>query len=505
MGKLQPYYPKEELFKIIGYKPNKGQQEFHDSPARFKTLRCGRRAGKTTGGPMEVIDLICTPGSRGWIVAPDYRLGEKEFRVVWDAIFGGQLFPDTKLKHLVHGRPLKKAFNTTQGQMHLSIIWKFDDAIVYPNRELTPLPSEILVLSGGSEASLVGDELDWIIMAEVGKLENSLAIWNRYLRMTLASRRARAIFPSTSYGGKSELLTMMFDLGQDPRNTNYESWQWPSYINPFWAADEDEELEDLKNLTEEEYAEQILGNEGNYAGRFYKTFTIDNHITDLVLDPVSTMYRSWDFGYRHPCIGWFQKNKRDQVCWLWTYLGTDLDDIDLAYIGKYLTGEIDVKFIPLNVQEIIAREKLFPFVPYGEVLDIVDVCDAAGTQQKSSADSAINVLHSQNIYPRYTAEKTRNSEKEPESIGIARNLLKIRNNGEPNLLVDKYNFIAKNMFLNLSYEEKRDGIPTHKFKRDGLHEHSADVFKYFCLNVMRYSLYTDKKQNQLSRELISYV
>ena len=351
--------------------------------------------------------------------------------------------------------------------------------------------------------SLLGEELDWIVMAEVGELHSSLALWDRYLRMTLSSRNGEAVFPSTSYGGASELLNMMYDLGNDPKNKEYKSWQWASFINPFWSKQPEKELEELKKMSPDAYAEQVLGDRVTYAGRFYKEFNSEKQVNTVKLDVVGRLFRSWDFGYRHPCIGWFQINKRDQVCWLYTYLGTNLDDIDLVLIGKYLTGERTFRSLPINVRDIIKTDDLYPLVPPKEVLEVFDVCDAAGTQEHSSADSAIKVMRSQGIHPRYEAEKTQQGEREPESIGIARNLLKIRPNGEAGFIVDVDNKLAIEMFKGLSYEERKDGVPTHKFRREGHYEHVADVFKYFCLNVMKYTLYTTKSKH-VNRELIDY-
>ena len=503
MGRINPLWDKFKLFDIIGYTPHIGQKEFHLHPARFKTLRCGRRAGKTTCGPIDKIHIIMTPGSRGWIVAPDYRSGEKEYRVIRDALFGGQLFPKSQIKQFIF-KTVKNTNNPTQGQMHLSIIWKFDPAFKPENKHLnmSTSPSEILVISADNEGGSLGEEIDWLVMAEVGQLTDSLNYWEQYLRMSLTSRYAEAVFPSTSYGGKSELLDYMFDMGQDSRNKEYKSWQWPSYINPGWSPEPEKELAELRKMSTEAYAEQVLGERVNYAGRFYKEFNSEIHIADLKFDPYLPVYRSWDFGYRHPAIGWFQINKRDQVCWLYSYLGTNLDDIDFIWIGKYLSGQVNQ--LPFCVREIIKKEGLFPFIPKSETVVFEDMCDAAGTQVKSSDDSAIQCMYSQGIYPRYQAEKTQKDEREPESIGIVRNLLKIRDNGEPNLLVDKKNTLACGMFKELTFENRHDGINL-KFKRDGFYEHIADDFKYFCLNKMKYSLYTDAKHAKMNREMIQYV
>jgi len=495
-------FDKFKLFDMIGYKPHSGQMEIHHDTSRYKIGRCGRRFGKTVLQPCDKIDKVLTPGTKGWIMAPDYETGERSFRIFWDIIFGGSLFPDSQIKKLVYKCP-KKVYNATQGQMHLSIIWKHDKAILNPQLDINPSPSEIIVKSANSPAGNVGEELDWLIMEEVGKMQNSMAMWERLLRMCITSRYGDVVMFSTAYGGVSDLFDYMFDMGMNPRNTEYKSWQFSTLTNPYWSKEPEKELADLKKMSPEAYAEQVLGERVNYAGRFYKEYNADKNLANIEFDPDSITYRSWDFGYRHPALGWFQINKKDQVCWLYTFIGANLDDVDFVLIGKYLSGQCQWNKLPMSTREIIRRENLVPFIPVNKNLIFEDMCDAAGTQEKSSAGSAINIMKAHKIYPKYIAEKTKNTEIEPESITIARNLLKIRPDGNPSLLIDFNNYLAKEMFQFLSFEEKRDGSTTHKFVRDGWYEHVADVLKYFCLNQMKWILYSNKRNTKI--RTINYV
>ena len=176
---------KFQIYKLIGYKPHKGQVKVHKSKARIKIVRAGRRYGKSIlAGAGEGIPALMHPGSRIWIVAETYSLGEKEWRYVLDGIFGGPTFPNSLIKELID-ETITKRDNVSQGQLQLKIRWKY-----------SPFPSEIIVKSWDNPNSLLGEELDLIIASEGSLLPRR--IWERHLRATLISRNGCLIVPSTS-------------------------------------------------------------------------------------------------------------------------------------------------------------------------------------------------------------------------------------------------------------------------------------------------------------------
>ncbi len=136
------------------------------------------------------------------------------------------------------------------------------------------------------------------------------------------------------------------------------------------------------------------------------------------------------------------------------------------------------------------KEGLTPYINE-DVVTWYDYCDPAGTQEKSSVGSSITILNSFEIYPIYTSEKIQKDEDEPESIQIIRATLKQRTNNETNLLIDKTNILASDMFRNITYEKKQDGSSSNKYKKDGFYEHPHDVYKYLVKHVMKYLLYEE--------------
>lgn len=491
MAKIEPYFDKTMVFEMIGYVPHPGQVEPHTHSARFKCIRSGARWGKSLWGAMEAMPYILTPGTRTWIVAPNYSLGEKEWRYIWDALFAGQSFQNSKLPKLIH-QTLRKTNNPVQGQLNLAIEWKHDDRLLAGKPSL---PSEVIVKSTDNPQSLLGDEVDFMILSEGAGISKD--IWDRYLSLRIVSRKGKVVIPSTS-SDDSELLDFFYEMGQNKRQQDYKSWEFPSYENPFWAPNIEEEKARLKSeLPEEAYEEQVLGKKVHYAGRFYKEFAQDRHVAELEFIPGSPVFRSWDFGYRHPCIGFFQINHRDQIHWLHTYLGSDMDDSDLIYVGKYLSGMFLTKGQWWDIEKRITKEGLSSLFPKEFKPDYYDFCDAyGGIQKRSSEGTAIQLMQKNGIFPRYTFEHTQKNDREPESVQIVRNTLKLRSNGEPNLLIDKENKLAINMFGNLAYEDNSTGIKSYKYKKEGFYEHPHDIYRYFVMHTQRHLLF-QKKSNPI--------
>jgi hypothetical protein len=100
---------KSKFFETIGYTPHKEQIAYHNSNARFKMACCGRRFGKSTMAAKDLEPELLLPKRRYWIAGPNYDLGEKEFRVIWDDLI-------IKME-LGKDKRVKKAYNKKQGDM----------------------------------------------------------------------------------------------------------------------------------------------------------------------------------------------------------------------------------------------------------------------------------------------------------------------------------------------------------------------------------------------------
>lgn len=267
-----------QFYNNIGYHPHGGQRKFHSARNRFKVMDCGRRWGKSTSGPHEEMPMFMTKKpSMGWIVAPTYDLGEKEFRVFWSVLIDKLQIPIDR----------GKTFNSLRTKdFRITTAWG----------------SSVEVRSAEHPESLVGEGLDWVIMAEAAKLK--LSHWEKYIRPTLADKRGSAVFVSTPEG-----FNWFYDLYQRGQDPEYDSW-W-SYKSPSWENDivfpggrQDPEMLEVENTLAKEVFDQEFGAEfTSFAGRIYSEFDEGYHVIDnYEFNPNWPNYLTFDFGFRNPFV-----------------------------------------------------------------------------------------------------------------------------------------------------------------------------------------------------------
>lgn len=227
-------------------------------------------------GPMDKVPRVFskTP-TRGWIVAPTYDLGEKEFRVFWELLVNKLQIPVEKGRTFYSLRT--KDFRIT-----------------------TPWGSIIEVRSAEHPDSLVGEGLDWVLMAEAAKLK--LSHWDKYIRPTLADKRGDAIFVSTPEG-----FNWFFDVFQYGQMRDFSEW-WsirsPSWDNTvvFPRGRLDPEIKELeKTLAPEVFDQEIGALFTSFAGRIYSEFDEGYHVIDhYEYNRQWPTYLAMDFGLRNP-------------------------------------------------------------------------------------------------------------------------------------------------------------------------------------------------------------
>jgi hypothetical protein len=244
------------------------------SPTHASRCSWPARFGKSLAAAREVIAWLAIPGTRGWIVAPSYRLGEKEFRYL--AADARTLFHD--------------AATVTSGGLH------------GPSSIVVEDGGEAHVLSAVHPEGLLGEELDWLIISEASRIHGD--VWPRFLRARLATRLGVAVMPSTPAG--FNWMHGAFLRGHDGDAPDWASFQYRTEDNPLIPAAEIEEAR--ASLPVHTFAEQYGGEFTQPDGSVFADFDPAIHVIDRrALDrmvatanrPVGH-YVGIDFGYSAP-------------------------------------------------------------------------------------------------------------------------------------------------------------------------------------------------------------
>jgi hypothetical protein len=279
---------RNKLWEKIGYTPHGPEQyQFHDSDARFRTAVCGRRFGKSTMAAIDLVEACFIPNAWYWICGPTYKLGEKEFRPVYDAFCNP--------KKLNMAKDIKKSYSVNQGNMRMQFPWG----------------TTLEVVSATNKDSLQGEGLWGVIMSE--SAEHEMRTWQQYIQPALTDNLGWATFPSTPKG--YNWFHGMFALGQHPEHPNYDSWQYPTWKNVLrypggfdmqcdhYNCTCNEELVEVQKLAsdaffKQEYAAQFT----SFEGQIYAEFDVQIHVTDVVYNPLYRNYWVFDFGFNDPFV-----------------------------------------------------------------------------------------------------------------------------------------------------------------------------------------------------------
>lgn len=199
-------------------RPLEWQRDVMQTGARFSVLACGRRSGKSTLGQHQLIQTALGGRPAGYF-APSYKLlGEfwRELRTTVEPVTRNKSEQDHRLE-LVTGGVLE--------------LWSLDD----------PNPAR-------------GRKYARVVVDEAAMVANLLDIWQLAIRPTLTDYAGDAWFLSTPRGLND--FHQLYQLGQDPLEQAWRSWQMPTSVNPYISADEIEAAR--HELPERAYAQEYL-------------------------------------------------------------------------------------------------------------------------------------------------------------------------------------------------------------------------------------------------------
>ena len=206
------------------YLAHPAQQKIHDArDKRFRTVCTGRRFGKTYCLAGELLDRGGSEmgGDYGW-VAPTYNVAERgieAFRAIADGFA------------VVSGRaPCRVEF---QGLSTLA-------------------PTRIWFLSADNPDSIRGFGFRGLVIDEAASIPQD--VWHYVLRPTISQTLGWAVFVSTPKG--RNWFYDLFTRGNDPAETDYASFTFPSKASPFFPAKEWEEAK--RTLPEDVFRQEYM-------------------------------------------------------------------------------------------------------------------------------------------------------------------------------------------------------------------------------------------------------
>jgi phage terminase large subunit len=294
------------LYETIGYqkrivrpdgsvwvRPAETDRFLYNWDQRIHCVVCPARASKSYSAAKKALPLVLgrelgddaqSPRpTRGWIVGPTYELAEKEFRYLYD---------DLCVKGVKMGwpKPLLSRDSKKGGDLYILTAWG----------------SEIVGKSADKPQSLLGEQLDWVLLSEAAQLAGD--IWTRYLEPRLSTTRGYAILPTTPDAG-ALWLHELYTKGLEGSGT-IASYSWDVTGNPIYPIEEFEEKKAFYGENHPVFQEQYLGKWTFYSGVVYgNDFDIHRNMVDVPaggIPPEWRRIRAIDFGYRDPfvCL-WF--------------------------------------------------------------------------------------------------------------------------------------------------------------------------------------------------------
>ena len=176
--------------------PHKHQQTILDSKARFKVIMAGRRFGKSLISQSKATEVMLD-GKFVAYVTPTYGLAK--------------VFYDEMLREI----PPSIVTSSNKSDLQINLI----------------TGGTISFFTGERPDAMRGRKFHLVIIDEASYLKDLKDAWNNAIRPTLTDFKGEAIFISTPRG--KDFFNSLFDRGNNKDNTDWESFRFTSYDNPY--------------------------------------------------------------------------------------------------------------------------------------------------------------------------------------------------------------------------------------------------------------------------------
>lgn len=284
---LDPVAFKLKAYEKLGYEPHPGQLRIHKSSARWRCWAAAARVGKTYAAAYEVVARALDPrGQLIWIVAPNYILTEKIFRLVWKVLCDPRRnFPVTRKS------------------------WRSKEIFLGTG-------TEIYGKSCVREESLLGEGVDFMVVDEASRIKQ--AIYEEYLftRLSTGNEGMGGDFLAISTPkGKGTFFHKLYLRGKDKHNplyVKYDALHSTLDDNPLIS---DEVRRDLVimygGVDSPAYRQEVLGEFISMEGEVFPSYDEDVFFRKVDYIEGVDVDATIDIGTRNPfaCL-LIQKNGR---------------------------------------------------------------------------------------------------------------------------------------------------------------------------------------------------
>ena len=233
----------KRLCEVLEWNPHEGQKLVLKENKRDVTIAAGVRWGKSQLAGYLAFKQLLADNQRIWIVSLSYDMAKKIFDYVID--FAGKYD-----KHLLKGLQNRP----------------------FPRLEIN---SWIECKSAENESSLMGEELDLVILDEASRMKSD--IYNRFIAARLSSRRGKSIAISTPFG------TNWFHQRylQTKEDSDGASFHFTSRENPHFPQEEWDRAEKKlpRDIFQQEYEATFLAD----AAAVFRN--IRNRVADCYEEP----------------------------------------------------------------------------------------------------------------------------------------------------------------------------------------------------------------------------
>jgi hypothetical protein len=281
---------------LTGVLDHPGQKFLHFTDWQYITLMWGRRTGKTIAAAAEIVWTLSKENKKVWIVAPNYELTDRVFEYVYKWIVLDECF----------GKDSVVRSAKTKDNRYIELRWN----------------SVVRGKSGEAPSSLIGDQLDLIVMDEAARCPE--IIWVESLEPCTIDRRGKVIFISTPRG--RNWFFRYFERGLDEalQKKGWRSLKLSTRQNPFvdkkWL--DAKEAETPPHVWRREYE----ASPEEYSGLVFPRFRAydksrGGHLYDPRIEGPpdgSTVYGGIDIGWRHPTGGCLLKTDQQNNLWIFS-------------------------------------------------------------------------------------------------------------------------------------------------------------------------------------------